>query len=165
MHQEARAFVYEASLIVNKTTPQDALEIGSRDVNGNCREYFPTVNSWYGIDLRDGPNVDEVADAETWVPIQTFDLVLCTEVLEHAKNPRAIVDVVYEALDPGGYFIMTCALLGRRPHDCDGNHPAVMTEHYRNIACDEMAGYLENFSCDRLKVNHTSHDLYAIARK
>lgn len=61
------------------------LEVGSYDVNGSPRAYFPNAD-YTGIDMRDGPGVDEVMNAHHLSDVfgwTTFDLVLCFETLEH----------------------------------------------------------------------------------
>jgi SAM-dependent methyltransferase len=37
----------------------------------------------------------------------SYDLVLCTQVLERCENPQAIVDECHRALKPGGTLILT----------------------------------------------------------
>ena len=161
MHAEAFAFVERVSWDMD---PKSALELGAYDVNGNCRILFPSVTAWWGVDRRPGPNVDEVADAETWRTKKKFDLVLCTEVLEHATHPEAIVDTAYRALREGGHFVMTCATAGRAPHSDDGVRGVEM-QHYQNVSQTEMFDWLDNagFEVKRLEVNHRACDLYALA--
>lgn len=162
MHPEAYAFVAESASKVG--SPRSALELGAFNVNGSARALFPSVTRWYGIDLRAGENVDEVANAETWKTKQRFDLVLCTEVLEHAKYPKAIVQTAANALRKGGYFVMTCAAPGRIPHSNDGAHGGDVG-HYANVSETEMYYWLEEagFEILRLWVNRQAHDLYALA--
>jgi hypothetical protein len=61
------------------------------------------------LDVLPGAGVDIVADAGDWDPGLQFDVVLCTEVLEHAPNAEQVVANAYRLLAPGGVFIMTCA--------------------------------------------------------
>lgn len=164
MHEAARRYVGKASVWV--VSPRDALEIGAYDVNGNARDAFGKQVKWYGIDLRPGPNVDEVADASTWQTRRRFDLVLSTEALEHAVDPEAIVRTAHRVLRKSGYFVMTCASPLRRPHDNDGNH-GVFPDHYRGISRMEMHKYLTaaGFRVVDLVDNQHDCDIYATARK
>ena len=60
------------------------------------------------MDLVDTPIVDIVCDASD-MPVDDacFDLVLCTQVLEHCQNPQGIVDECHRVLRPCGTFIVT----------------------------------------------------------
>lgn len=59
-------------------------------------------------DLNPGPGVDVVADIST-MPFDPgrFDLVLCTQVLEHVKKPAVVVAEVFRVTKPGGVAIFT----------------------------------------------------------
>ena len=162
MHAEAYAFV--RSIVELTHRPRAAVEFGAYDVNGNCRSLFPSVTRWHGIDVRPGPNVDEVANAETWRTKARYDLVLCTEVLEHARHPDLIVGSAFRALRKKGKFVMTCAGNGREPHTDDGVH-GVPIPHYRNIPESEMDEWLRDagFRVKRLEVNRSACDLYVLA--
>jgi SAM-dependent methyltransferase len=60
------------------------------------------------MDLVDTPIVDIVCNAEE-MPVDdcSYDLVLCTQVLEHCTNPQRIVDECHRVLTPGGTLIVT----------------------------------------------------------
>ncbi|HYG16916.1 MAG TPA: class I SAM-dependent methyltransferase, partial [Bacteroidia bacterium] len=54
------------------------------------------------------PNVEfSVADANKFTINDEFDLIVCTEVLEHLTNPKELVETSYRILKPGGTFIVT----------------------------------------------------------
>jgi predicted SAM-dependent methyltransferase len=165
MHAEAYAFVMQVAQKIGE--PREGLELGSYNVNGSAREELTSVTSWYGIDRRPGPNVDEVADAETWKPKKRYDLVLCTEVLEHATHPDEIVKTAFHSLRRGGFFIMTCAAPGRTPHSDDGVHDPALISHYENVSSGEMYDWLEKagFEVVAIEVNHRACDLYSLARR
>ena len=42
--------------------PGDVWEVGSRNINGTVRHLFGDADSWTGVDLIDGPDVDIVGD-------------------------------------------------------------------------------------------------------
>jgi hypothetical protein len=93
MHPDAYRFIAETI-----GTPTRVLELGSLDINGSPRALV-LRGDWYGIDMQDGPAVNEVADASIWRSSRRFDLVVCAEVLEpprsrwapdrHLRHPRA----------------------------------------------------------------------------
>lgn len=122
------------------------LDIGGRDLNGNTRALFPNANPYHVLDLRPGQNVDIVADAATWEPVFSdgvpdvgYDLVLCTETFEHAKQWREIIETAWKALRPGGWLIFTCAGPGRAVHSGVEAVPNLMDgEWYQNVSPQDI---------------------------
>ena len=49
--------------------------------------------------------VDDIQNSQ--FPDQSFDLILCSEVLEHVPNPEAALKTLYRILRPGGIAIVT----------------------------------------------------------
>lgn len=144
--------------------PGAGLDIGGRDLNGNPRHLWPKV-TWTVLDLRPGPGVDIVADAADYTPTRSYDVVLCTEVLEHAGRWADIVATCAKALAPGGLLVITCAGPGRAPHsgiEATGIQPG---EHYRNIPHTELAAVLETCGLEVLDARQTGFDTQAAARK
>jgi hypothetical protein len=109
------------------------LEIGGRDLNGNARGLWPRI-VWTVLDVLPGPGVDIVADARTWVPDRGYQIVLCTEVLEHVEDWRLVVNTAAKALDPGGLVVITCAGPGRPPHSGVEATDILPGEYYHNIS-------------------------------
>lgn len=67
------------------------------------------AESWLGIDVVDGPEVDVVIGAgERW-PVQRdgFDVALCTQVVEHVNDASATLREIACALSPGGTLVLT----------------------------------------------------------
>lgn len=166
MHAEAMEFV-SRTLIGKKFS--NVVEIGSRNINGSVRGLFSgkAGESYWGIDLYDGPDVDEVADAVDWRPEGKVDCVICCEVLEHAPDVNGILKMVSESLSAGGWFIMTCAGPGRKPHSSIDGGPVRPHEHYANVA---PAGFQELCEINGLYIDQIEHhegrgDLYAVAQK
>ena len=69
------------------------------------------AKKYIGIDIEDRGFGDGliIADINECVPLkdQSVDLVLMTEVLEHIKEPKAVLAEVYRILKPGGKLILT----------------------------------------------------------
>jgi SAM-dependent methyltransferase len=69
-----------------------------------------------GIDVAASPHgtqtADIVYDGKT-IPFaeNTFDIVFCTEVMEHVPEPLAFLEEIYRVLKPGGKVIMTTPFL------------------------------------------------------
>jgi Methyltransferase domain len=118
------------------------LEIGSLDVNGGVRDLFPNVREYWGIDIQDGPGVDQVVDATTHVTDRSYDCVVSTEVLEHVEDWRGIVKCAANAA--ARVVIMTCAGPGRGEH---GMHGAglIGDEYYGNIEPVDLQVELERY--------------------
>ena len=117
MHESVRAwveYVFE-SLNVNDRI----LEVGSANVNGSVREMF-NGNPYVGIDLDPGPGVDVVMDAHHLVHMfgpDSFEIVLCLEMLEHDPNPWVTLQQIGQVLAPGGALVLTCRGNGFKEHN------------------------------------------------
>lgn len=138
MHDAARSYV--SRFATNQ--PITVVEIGSLNVNGQVRDFFPNA-TYTGIDIVDGAGVDRVADGATYTPRRKADLVVCCEVFEHTPDWREIVWNVHAAiLKPGGRFVVTAAGPGREPHSADGGR-LKGGEYYGNITAGALLNTLE----------------------
>jgi len=82
------------------------------DVGAQYCPYYPLFKekctSYSSLDIVDTPLVDYVCNAEEMsIEDNSFDLVLCTQVLEHCNYPQKIVDECFRVLTPGGALIVT----------------------------------------------------------
>jgi len=136
----------------DENPPQRVLDIGGADVNGTIH---PAVRSMSSptmtldvLDIAPGPGVTHVGDATslaTWLMVVTpgtYDLVICTEVLEHVKSSPLLITGAWSALRRGGWMIGTCAAPGRRPHGARGTRNPPPGEWYRNIAAVDLLSVL-----------------------
>lgn len=95
----------------NKT--KRLLEIGSWIAPGQeeiiCRKTIgPLVKEYIGLDMREGPGVDVVADAKSMpFPDNDFDIIISTDCFEHVDWPRDITHEIYRVTKPGGVFYLT----------------------------------------------------------
>ena len=110
----------------NIKTYFNVLDVGGQDVNGSPRGAISMADSgkYTVVDEVAGQGVDVVANAHK-LPFEdnTFDLVLCTEVLEHDTAPWETLKEIYRVLQPDGELILTCANEERGPHEsffCSG---------------------------------------------
>ena len=101
------------------------LEIGSYDVNGSVRTLLQKdAKEYVGCDIEAGPGVDIVVDKDEDLikrfGKKSFDVVVCTEVLEHAEDWRKIVSEVKQISKK--YIIVTTRSVGfphhAYPTDC-----------------------------------------------
>lgn len=101
------------------------LEVGSLDVNGSVRPYVTSLRpaEYVGVDRRRGRRVDVVARAEQLPGMygkESFDVVICTETLEHMSDWRVSLWGMAAVLRIGGLLVLTTRSPGFPRHD----HPA-----------------------------------------
>ena len=141
------------------------LDIGGRDLNGTPRSLFPHAN-YAVLDLRPGHNVDFVADAADWAPGERhrrWDLIVCTEVFEHAARWRDICRTARQVCRPGGRFVVTCAGEGRAPHSGIEATAIQPDEHYANLTVRELERALSAAGWADVEVEQVGLDLHATA--
>jgi SAM-dependent methyltransferase len=104
------------------------LEVGSYNVNGNCKDFFLQRGlNYLGIDIMQGPDVDLICDITDDIRNiyeklghDKFDLVICMNVLEHLYEPIKALNNIISLLRNGGYIIIVTPLvwdLHDWPHD------------------------------------------------
>ncbi len=89
---------------------KSVIEVGSQYINGSVRpfiEKFARPEFYVGVDISPGKFVDEIVPGEKLVDKfgkDKFDIVVSTEMLEHAKNWQSVVNNLKEILKPDGYI-------------------------------------------------------------
>lgn len=123
-----RKQVNEIVKIISENLPKKikVLEIGSLIVPGqehlSVRKYFPDAE-YIGVDMQKGNGVDVVKDFIDWCNQcenekhdglnyrydheNEFDLVLCLDMLEHAKDPFNIINSAKDCLKANGVLLVT----------------------------------------------------------
>ena len=147
--------------------PVRVLALGDRDINGTGRPLFPNA-AYTGLDIVSGPGVDIVADAAIWEPDgRRWDLVLATELFEHAPDWPAICTTAFKALAPGGRFVVTTAAPGRPPHSGIDGGPLKFGEYYSNIDPADLQRALTDagFIDVEVDVQPSPADVRAVATK
>lgn len=86
------------------------------------RGWIPGARSYYGVDVFPGPEVDGLIEpGQPWpVADESYDVVLCTQVLEHVGELDHTVDEVRRALRPGADAVFTVPFIfgeHNSPHD------------------------------------------------
>jgi len=118
----------------NYLSSLNTLEVGSLNVNGSVRELFS--GDYHGIDIQEGPGVDEVIDAAKIEYSNEYDVVICTEMLEHAEDWRAVVNNIKKALTKGGHLLLTARGPGFKKHDYPGDFWRFTPDDMRLIFSD-----------------------------
>jgi SAM-dependent methyltransferase len=111
-----------------KGQPLDILDVGCRAIGKGSATHRSTIlgNGWnyHGIDLEAGDNVDLViADGNDWREINddSYDVILCSQVLEHARYPWRVTQEIARVLRPRGLTLLIAPSAGhvhRYPEDC-----------------------------------------------
>ena len=98
-------------------TDRRVLDLGSG--NSPYTELFPNRHC---LDIRRSPGTTIVGDAHG-LPFasSSFDLILCTEMLEHTLDPQQIVDEIWRVLRPGGRVLLTTRFIFPL-HDVPGDY-------------------------------------------
>lgn len=90
------------------------LDVGSCDVNGSYKQYFPTeIFEYHGLDMCEGKNVDIVPKyAYDWSEVEneSFDVVISGQCLEHVEFPWVIFFEMCKVMKPNG---LMCILTPR----------------------------------------------------
>lgn len=85
------------------------LDIAPQDHNG-AKEFFHLADI-STLDINPKSEATYIADIcnnnSEIIPTDYFDIVICTEVLEHTLNPFSAVDELFRVLKPGGSCYVT----------------------------------------------------------
>ncbi len=126
MHPSAYEFATTA-LTVADVKGSQVIEAGGLNVNGTARDVIEAMEpgSYVSTDMRAGPGVDVVCDAAdrpARFGAGTADVVVCTEMLEHAADWRSAVTGMVTLLAPGGLLLITTRGPGFPLHGYPDDH-------------------------------------------
>jgi SAM-dependent methyltransferase len=136
MHESAMdkflVFV-DAYLRPQAGTAMEVLDVGSRAIGTGSPTHRAAIvaQGWryVGLDIEAGENVDmQVSDGYDWnmVDDDSFDVVLCSQVLEHARYPWRLTQEIARVLRPLGLAFLASPSSGhvhRYPEDCFRYYP------------------------------------------
>jgi SAM-dependent methyltransferase len=113
----------ERSITKYELAPRSTLECGSYDQNGSARPFF--TGAYLGIDSRPGPGVDQIMSAgDLAFGDASFEVVVCTEMLEHDPTFWMSLCEMSRVLQPSGYLLLSTRSNGFPDH----HHPV---DYYR----------------------------------
>lgn len=165
--------------IIRTVPAGSVLEIGSGEYSYSYIKEGEDV-AWRKLDLF--PPCDIVCDLNREgliLPVedQTFDLILCTEVLEHLLWPQRLLEEMHRILAPGGKILLSVPniaslayriawLMGRIPScAASGNLPMELCgTAYRKDNGDLLGGHVVDFNLQRL-VALLDHAGFAVIRR
>lgn len=139
------------------------LEVGSKYVNGSVRpliEKFLSPSEYIGVDIEPGKYVDVVVPAEELVKYfgaESFDVVIATELLEHVKDWRLVVNNMKQVLKPKGYIYITTRSKGFPYH-------AYPYDFWR-YEIEDMKRIFLDFEIITLRRDHQAPGVFLKARK
>lgn len=125
------------------------LEVGSQDINGSVKDYFPNVNSkiWVGIDIGCGKSVDFVIPGEMiQLPNGWADIAMSSECFEHSKNWSEIFLNMIRITHSESLIILTFAGKGRSAHgtiDTETISSPYTENYYKNIDIIDFASVFD----------------------
>lgn len=99
-----------------------ALEVGSYDIQGGFRaltDLHGGFREYIGVDLREGPGIDVVCEAERLVESfgeSRFDLVIASELLEHVRDWPAVLSNLKNVCKPNGVILISTRSRGHPYH-------------------------------------------------
>jgi SAM-dependent methyltransferase len=98
-------------------TAAKTLDIGARQ--GEHQRYFPNATT---VDIDQGRKPDVVGDAHH-LPFGDgeFEVVVCSEMLEHADDPKQVIAEIYRVLASGGLAVLTTRF-AFPVHDAPGDY-------------------------------------------
>jgi SAM-dependent methyltransferase len=147
------------------------IDVGARNVNGSLRPVVEQLgpSSYLGVDIEPGAGVDEVCPAENLVERfgpESFDVVICTEVLEHVQDWRAVVSNLKRLVAPGGVLLVTTRSIGFPYHAFPHDYWRFENDDMRAIFADLEVESLEDdpgppgvFMTARRRADFTETDL------
>lgn len=126
-HERPWHFQWLSTLYLHRRLVQLLPNYGGRVLDVGCgdkpyRTWFGEVSEYVGIDVAAGPEVDVVVTQdEPWpVPDQHYDVLLSTQVIEHADSLEFTLAQMSRALKTGGAIILSFPFLYNvhgAPHD------------------------------------------------
>jgi SAM-dependent methyltransferase len=99
-------------------TPGSVLDVGGR--LQPYRALLPELTPYFSVDLVRTPLVNVVADAAQ-LPFSatSFSMVVCTQMLEYAREPSKVIAEIYRVLEPGGWLLLSVPAVFPRDSDDD----------------------------------------------
>jgi SAM-dependent methyltransferase len=142
MHASVMDFLRE-SLTRADIEGMEVLEVGSMDLNGSPRQVVLPLRPlrYVGVDTGPGAGVDLVCDASNLtenVGEFAWDVVISTEMLEHAQDWRRAVNEMKRAVRgrPGGLLVVTTRGPGFPYHAHPDDYWRFTTADFQRIFAD-----------------------------
>jgi SAM-dependent methyltransferase len=147
MHESVMQFLRE-KIGAGEIADLTVLEVGAQNVNGSPREVLVPYRpkKYIGVDFGHGLGVDlvmDVKDLTAYFGPESFDVVVSTEMLEHAQDWRTAVDQMKDVLRPDGLLVLTTRSPGFPYHGFPHDYWRFTLEDFREIFADMEIACLE----------------------
>ncbi len=145
--------------------------IGTRVLEAGCGKgtftrFFHNVNEYLGIDVEECfitslqetfkefshlnfKAIDLAAMSSELPRAQTFDTIVCMNVLEHIKDDTSLLSTFYDRLEPGGNLILLVPANPRLYSPLDEE-----LGHYRRYALPDLTTYLKSTGFTLVESKH-----------
>lgn len=128
----------EQNLQENMIAGKRVLEIGAQDINGSLKPHVIKFKPkcYIGLDQQAGRNVDLIYDINKLDDIfdtEYFDLIICTETLEHIKEWQKCILNIMKLLKIGGWLLLTTRSIGFHLHGYPFDYWRFQVEDMRKI--------------------------------
>lgn len=141
----------EKNLKKDEIEGKRVIEIGSKDINGSLRQYIEKLGciQYIGIDIESGKGVDIICNAEDLIEKfgkESFDIVISTELLEHVKDWKKVINNIKDICKNDGIILITTRSKGFGYHDFGldiGDHWRFEIEDMKYIFSDFIIEKLE----------------------
>jgi SAM-dependent methyltransferase len=113
-------------VLSNEIENKTILEVGSYNVNGSFRDVLMKMKplSYIGVDITTGPYVDEICsiyELDIKFKNRQFDIVVCTEVIEHLKDWQKAIINLMNITKIDGIILLTSRSKGFGEHNFPGD--------------------------------------------
>ena len=130
-----------SNLTAEDVAGKKVLDIGSHDYNGNFSPIVKNLkpSKFIGIDIIPGPGVDIVCSGEEAVEKfgkNSFDVVVASELMEHARNWREVISNIKNVCKPNGIIFITTRSKGFRLHGYPHDYWRYELDDMRKIFAD-----------------------------
>ena len=148
MHESVMAFGRRV-LAAADVRRKRVIEVGSMDVNGSLRSHVESLKPkrYVGVDFAAGKSVDVVCDAcdlRKKFGKESFDVVLSTEMLEHAEDWRGAITAMKRVLRPRGILLLTARGPGFPLHGFPHDWHRFTVDDVRRMFADFQVEALES---------------------
>jgi SAM-dependent methyltransferase len=124
------------------------IEVGAYDVNGSLRSVVESFGprKYIGVDLHMGPGVNQICKVEDLVKTfgkNSFDALICTELLEHVRDWKRVIHNLKQIVKPEGMLLITTRSVGFGYHGYPFDFWRYEISDFQKIFCDFEIHVLE----------------------
>jgi predicted SAM-dependent methyltransferase len=136
------------------------LEVGSYNVNGSFRSFLDCAGSYIGVDITPGPGVDQICNIHDLVSSfgeNSFDMVICTEVLEHVEDVLGAINQL--KMVSKDYVVITVPSTGFPRHNYPSDFWRLTRKDFEYLFSDMV------FSIDEVIYDQSMQGIFMVAFK